>query len=129
MALGDTKSLDLADPLAPLRERFVLPEGIIYLDGNSLGALPRSVPPRLAEVIGTQWGRDLITSWNVHDWIDLPRRVGDKLAWMGVEIDAAANEANAAKISTSRSRLPVYVIPTDEERMIALHTRKVLTGR
>ncbi|SMF69886.1 acetate kinase [Azospirillum oryzae] len=56
-------------------------------------------------------------------------RVGDKLAWMGVEIDAAANEANATKISTSRSRLPVYVIPTDEERMIALHTRKVLTGR
>jgi kynureninase len=80
MALGDTKSLDLADPLAPLRERFVLPEGVIYLDGNSLGALPRSVPPRLAEVTGTQWGRDLITSWNVHDWIDLPRRVGDKLA-------------------------------------------------
>ncbi|MCM8733047.1 acetate/propionate family kinase [Azospirillum sp. A1-3] len=56
-------------------------------------------------------------------------RVGDKLAWMGVEIDAAANEANATKISTAGSRLPVYVIPTDEERMIALHTRKVLTGR
>jgi len=56
-------------------------------------------------------------------------RVGDKLAWMGVEIDAAANEANAAKISAPGSRLPVYVIPTDEERMIALHTRKVLTGR
>ncbi|MBK1841148.1 acetate/propionate family kinase [Azospirillum sp. YIM B02556] len=56
-------------------------------------------------------------------------RVGDKLAWMGVAIDAAANEANAGKISTDGSRLPVYVIPTDEERMIALHTRKVLTGR
>ncbi|CAO3419849.1 acetate/propionate family kinase [Azospirillum endophyticum] len=56
-------------------------------------------------------------------------RVGDKLAWMGVEIDTAANEANATKISTPESRLPVYVIPTDEERMIALHTRKVLTGR
>ncbi len=56
-------------------------------------------------------------------------RVGDKLAWMGVEIDAAANEANATKISAPGSRLPVYVIPTDEERMIALHTRKVLTGR
>ncbi|QCG98152.1 acetate/propionate family kinase [Azospirillum sp. TSA2s] len=56
-------------------------------------------------------------------------RVGDKLAWMGVEIDAAANEANAAKISAPGSHLPVYVIPTDEERMIALHTRKVLTGR
>ncbi|PGH54364.1 acetate kinase [Azospirillum palustre] len=56
-------------------------------------------------------------------------RVGDKLAWMGVNIDAAANDANATKISTPGSRLPVYVIPTDEERMIALHTRKVLTGR
>ncbi|WP_434617772.1 acetate/propionate family kinase [Azospirillum sp. B2RO_4] len=56
-------------------------------------------------------------------------RVGDKLAWMGVDIDAAANEANATKISAPGSRLPVYVIPTDEERMIALHTRKVLTGR
>jgi acetate kinase len=56
-------------------------------------------------------------------------RVGDKLAWMGVEIDASANEANAAKISSPGSRLPVYVIPTDEEGMIALHTRKVLTGR
>ena len=56
-------------------------------------------------------------------------RVGDKLAWMGVELDDAANEANAAKISTPGSRLPVYVIPTDEERMIALHTRRVLTGR
>ncbi|AWU93170.1 acetate/propionate family kinase [Azospirillum ramasamyi] len=56
-------------------------------------------------------------------------RVGDKLAWLGVEIDAAANLANATKISTPGSRLPVYVIPTDEERMIALHTRRVLTGR
>ncbi|BAI71337.1 acetate kinase [Azospirillum sp. B510] len=56
-------------------------------------------------------------------------RVGDKLAWMGIEIDAAANEANATRISTPASRLPVYVIPTDEERMIALHTRKLLTGR
>ena len=56
-------------------------------------------------------------------------RVGDKLAWMGVDIDAAANESNATKISSPGSRLPVYVIPTDEERMIALHTRKVLTGR
>ncbi|WP_372398415.1 acetate/propionate family kinase [Azospirillum sp. HJ39] len=56
-------------------------------------------------------------------------RVGDKLAWMGVELDDSANEANAAKISTPGSRLPVYVIPTDEERMIALHTRRVLTGR
>lgn len=55
-------------------------------------------------------------------------RVGAKLAWLGVEIDEAANAANATKISTAASRLPVYVIPTDEERMIALHTRKVMAA-
>ena len=54
------------------------------------------------------------------------QRVGDKLAWLGVEIDPAANEANRATISTPGSRIPVYVIPTDEERMIALHTQEVL---
>ncbi|MBP2230740.1 acetate kinase [Azospirillum agricola] len=53
-------------------------------------------------------------------------RVGDKLAWLGVKIDEAANTANAVKISTADSRIPVYVIPTDEERMIALHTRNAL---
>jgi kynureninase len=80
MALRDAKILDQADPLAYLRDRFSIPDGIIYLDGNSLGALPKSVPARIADVVQQQWGRDLITSWNVHDWIDLPRRVGDKIA-------------------------------------------------
>lgn len=80
MALEDAKSLDQSDPLAHLRDRFSIPDGVIYLDGNSLGALPRSVPERMAEVVRQQWGQDLITSWNVHDWIDLPRRVGDKIA-------------------------------------------------
>ena len=80
MTLRDAKSLDQSDPLAHLRDRFSIPDGVIYLDGNSLGALPKSVPARIAEVVQQQWGRDLITSWNVHDWIDLPRRVGDKIA-------------------------------------------------
>jgi kynureninase len=71
---------DHADPLAGWRDRFAIPEGIIYLDGNSLGALPRSVPERVARVVGEEWGRDLITSWNRHDWIDLPRRVGERIA-------------------------------------------------
>lgn len=56
-------------------------------------------------------------------------RVGDKLAWLGVRIDEAANTANETRISTPDSRIPVYVIPTDEERMIALHTRDALAGR
>jgi kynureninase len=80
MGLADAKNADLNDPLAPLRDRFALPDGVIYLDGNSLGAMPRTVVARMAKTVSEEWGRDLITSWNVHDWIDLPRRVGDKIA-------------------------------------------------
>ena len=73
-------ALDATDPLAALREEFALPPGVVYLDGNSLGALPRATPARLAELIEREWGHDLVTSWNRHGWIDLPRRVGDKIA-------------------------------------------------
>ncbi|WP_144095186.1 kynureninase [Croceicoccus sediminis] len=76
----DVLDLDAGDPLAPLRERFSLPEGVIYLDGNSLGALPGATPRHLAEVVEAQWGRDLIRSWNAHDWIGLPRRIGERIA-------------------------------------------------
>jgi kynureninase len=71
---------DEASPLRSRRELFELPAGCIYLDGNSLGALPRGVPPRLQHVIAREWGADLIASWNRAGWIDLPRRVGDRLA-------------------------------------------------
>jgi len=80
LARADLLALDAADPLAPAREQFTLPDGIIYLDGNSLGALPRATPKRLAEAALDEWGRDLIRSWNAHGWIDLPRRIGDKIA-------------------------------------------------
>jgi kynureninase len=72
--------LDAHDPLAPLRDRFLLPDGVIYLDGNSLGPLPATVPARLDEVVRREWGHDLIRSWNTHGWIDLPQRVGDLIA-------------------------------------------------
>jgi kynureninase len=78
--LADVRSLDQADPLAPFRDRFTLPAGVIYLDGNSLGALPRAVKARMDEVVAIQWGEGLIRSWNIHDWIDLPGRVGDRIA-------------------------------------------------
>jgi len=71
---------DAADPLAALRERFALPEGQLYFDGNSLGALPRHVPAVLEHALRQQWGEDLIDSWNRHGWIDLPRRVGERIA-------------------------------------------------
>jgi kynureninase len=71
---------DADDPLRALRERFDLPEGVIYLDGNSLGARPRAALARAQEVVAREWGRDLITSWNTAGWFDMPKRLGDRLA-------------------------------------------------
>jgi kynureninase len=76
---ADVSALDAADPLAPFRERFQLREGLIYLDGNSLGALPKATGARLAEVIGNQWGEGLISSWLGAQWSTAPRRIGDKI--------------------------------------------------
>lgn len=73
-------ALDRADPLAPLRDRFALPEGMIYLDGNSLGAMPKGAAARAQDVVTREWGIDLIKSWNSAGWFDLPVRLGDKLA-------------------------------------------------
>jgi kynureninase len=80
MTLDEARQLDAADPLAFARERFHLPEGVIYLDGNSLGALPAATGERLGEVAERQWGEDLISSWNKHGWIDWPTRIAAKLA-------------------------------------------------
>ena len=85
--------LDTEDALAPWRERFALPEGVIYLDGNSLGALPRSVPPRLNRAVEQEWGVGLIRSWNDADWYPAPQRVGNRIASL---IGAAADEVVAA---------------------------------
>ncbi|GAB4528371.1 MAG: kynureninase [Roseibium sp.] len=71
---------DLTDVLASKRAAFRIPEGVIYLDGNSLGVLPEHVPDRLADVITQEWGASLITAWNAHSWIDLPQRTGDRIA-------------------------------------------------
>jgi kynureninase len=72
--------LDAADPLAALRSRFALPEEKVYLDGNSLGAMPRDVAVEVQAVLEKQWGEDLIASWNTHDWIRLPVLVGEQIA-------------------------------------------------
>jgi kynureninase len=74
------EDLDRRDPLARFRERFVLPEDVIYLDGNSLGPLLKSIPERIRQVVEHEWGQGLIRSWNAARWIDLPQRVGDKIA-------------------------------------------------
>jgi kynureninase len=73
------RALDAADPLADLRQRFLLPEDVVYLDGNSLGALPAAVPPALEYAVRRQWGTGLIRSWNTHAWWEAPLRVGDTI--------------------------------------------------
>jgi len=77
---SEALAADAGDPLAAHRAAFLLPEGVVYLDGNSLGALPAATPARLDAVVREQWGRDLIRSWNRHGWIDLPIAVGEALA-------------------------------------------------
>ncbi len=76
----DALALDAADPLAALREQFTIPAGVLYLDGNSLGVLPKSTAARVAAVVTQEWGEGLIRSWNSAGWIALPQRVGDKIA-------------------------------------------------
>jgi len=89
----DCERLDAEDPLAHARARFRIPESVIYLDGNSLGALPVTTPARLSEIVEKQWGEHLIRSWNMHDWIDLPARVGARIAPL---IGAVSDEVTAA---------------------------------
>ena len=89
----DAATLDAADPLAGFREAFDLPDGVIYLDGNSLGPLPRATAGRLEEVVRQEWGRGLITSWNAAGWIEAPQRAGAKLARL---IGAQAHEVAVA---------------------------------
>ncbi|HZL01316.1 MAG TPA: kynureninase [Caulobacteraceae bacterium] len=91
--LADAKILDEADPLRDFRRRFALPAGVIYLDGNSLGALPAATAPRLARAVETEWGEGLIRSWNDAGWIGAPARVGAKIARL---IGAAAHEVIVA---------------------------------
>ncbi len=88
MTRDDARALDATDPLAGLRDRFVLPEGIVYLDGNSLGALPRATAARVAAAVGQEWGLGLVGSWNDAGWIDAAARVGGQIApLIGAEAD------------------------------------------
>jgi kynureninase len=80
MTFKEILTRDADDPLASRRDEFELPAETIYLDGNSLGCLPKAARARAQEVVEQQWGKDLIKSWNQHGWIDLPLSVGEKIA-------------------------------------------------
>ena len=99
----DAAALDHADELAPFRDRFVLPDGVIYLDGNSLGPLPKATPARVAQVLEREWGQSLIRSWTDHGWIDLQFRVGEKIARLigaapGTTVVADSTSVNLFKL-------------------------------
>ena len=76
----DCRALDAQDPLRELRHQFTLPEGVIYLDGNSLGVLPHTAAARVAKAVTEEWGKGLIRSWNSAGWFDMPQRLGNKIA-------------------------------------------------
>jgi kynureninase len=80
VTLEEAKRADALDRLGFARQLFRLPEGVTYLDGNSLGALPAQAPAALADTAVRQWGEDLIGSWNKHHWIDWPVRIAERLA-------------------------------------------------
>jgi kynureninase len=103
-------SFDRQDPLRALREEFVIPDGVIYLDGNSLGALPRQTVARLNQVISDEWGSGLIRSWNGAHWIEAPARIGDKIARLiganaGEVIVADSTSVNLFKLLAGALRL------------------------
>ena len=78
--LTDCQHLDATDPLRPLQDLFTLPDGVIYLDGNSLGASPKAAAARAAEVVTQEWAQGLIRSWNSAGWVHLPHALGDRIA-------------------------------------------------
>jgi kynureninase len=77
---SEAAAADAADPLAAFRSEFVLPEGVVYLAGHSLGAMPRAAVAHLGNVVAEEWGRGLVGSWSSSGWIDLPERLGADVA-------------------------------------------------
>ncbi|WP_439108151.1 kynureninase [Congregibacter sp.] len=111
-------NLDADDPLADLREEFLLPDGTVYLDGNSLGALPRAVPVAVNRVVEEQWGQDLISSWNSHEWIRLPTTVGEEIAAL---IGAAPGQVLCCdSISVNLFKLLATALEINADRRVIL---------
>ncbi|MBL4792104.1 kynureninase [Citromicrobium bathyomarinum] len=121
--LERARELDVADAIAHFRDRFDLPEGVIYLDGNSLGPLPRATRERLHRVIDTEWGEGLIRSWNElpgggGDWIAMPQRVGAKIAPL---IGAQAHEVIACdSVSVNLAKLIGAALSLNPGRNVVL---------
>ena len=121
--LERARALDAADTIAHFRDRFDLPEGVIYLDGNSLGPLPKASRERLHKVIDAEWGEGLIRSWNElpgggGDWIAMPQRVGAKIAPL---VGAQAHEVIACdSVSVNLAKLIGAALSLNPDRNVVL---------
>lgn len=116
-AREDLIEADKNDVLASFRDRFSLPEGIIYLDGNSLGPLPLGAAERAAEVINNEWAQGLIRSWNTAGWFEMPSRLGDKLSKLiggndGETVVTDTTSLNLFKAIASAVRIQQQDAPT-----------------
>ena len=125
ITLSDCLALDQADPLRALREQFALSDKLIYLDGNSLGALPHAAKHRMQRALSEEWGNGLIGSWNGAGWANLPRSVGDKIARL---LGAAAGEVVVAD-NTSVNLYKVLSIAMQIAKADQPQRRVVLTER
>ena len=101
--LENCRALDAQDPLRALRDQFSLPDGVIYLDGNSLGVLPKTTAVRVAQTVTEEWGQGLIRSWNSAGWFDLPQRLGNKIAQL---MGAAPGEV----VATDSTSINLYKV-------------------
>ena len=119
----DCRALDAQDPLRELRHQFSLPDGLIYLDGNSLGVLPNTAASRVATAITEEWGQGLIRSWNTAGWFDMPQRLGDKIATL---IGAAPGEV----VATDSTSINLFKVLSTALSMAAIDSpsRKVLVS-
>jgi kynureninase len=125
LTLQHCRDLDARDALRPLRDLFALPEGVVYLDGNSLGPLPKSARERVARTVEHEWGDGLIRSWTSAGWFEMPQRIGDKIARC---IGAGAREVIATD-STSVNLFKVLSAAASIARTRAPQRRIVLSER
>lgn len=116
----DCRLRDETDPLRRIRDEFTLPAGVIYLDGNSLGALPKATRTRLQQAIDVEWGERLITSWLRSGWMEMPLRVGDKIARLIGAADGEVVVADSTSINVYKALAAALTLRPD--RRIVLST-------
>ena len=125
ITLAHCQAFDQQDPMRSLRDLFALPTGVIYLDGNSLGVMPKATPARVANVVTQEWGTDLIQSWNKAGWFQMPQKVGDKIARL---IGANAGEVVATD-STSINLFKVLSAALNIAAEDTPHRKRIVSER